>query len=260
MVLAALSSLTACAPRPVEHDERAPDPRDTRPAHVATREDAPPPAMDGARESVVRLADGIEVDRVRASVTIPARVAVTEGWIEQAACRAGTREHESLLVVAAPPSAVHAALLLAGFEPGHPGAVRLSGPGPDAVLERIPPAGDRLEVWVRGARGEVPLTAWMRDTAGRGPVAPHPWIFAGSRVRPNTRSMGPGEHYVADFTGSLVGVVTFGDETIAFEEARSGEAELDPPQWQARTEAMPASGTPVTIVVRRPPRDATPAP
>jgi hypothetical protein len=62
--------------------------------------------------------------------------------------------------------------------------------------------------------------------------------------------MGPGEHYVADRTGSIVGIVTFGDETIAFDEVLSDQAEVDAPQWQARTERMPAPGTRVELVIR----------
>ena len=42
------------------------------------------------------------------------------GWLEQVACAPATREHESLVVVNAKPSHIHAALLMAGFEPGTP--------------------------------------------------------------------------------------------------------------------------------------------
>jgi hypothetical protein len=62
--------------------------------------------------------------------------------------------------------------------------------------------------------------------------------------------MGPGEHYVADRTGSIVGIVTFGDETIACDEVISDKADVDAPQWQARTERMPEPGTRVRLVIR----------
>ena len=55
---------------------------------------------------------------------MPASIACNSGWLEQVACMVGTREHESLVVVEAKPSEVHAALLLLGLEPGTPKAGR----------------------------------------------------------------------------------------------------------------------------------------
>jgi hypothetical protein len=66
--------------------------------------------------------------------------------------------------------------------------------------------------------------------------------------------MGPGEHYVADRTGSIVGLVTFGDEVIAYDEVLSDKVDVDAPEWQANTPVMPAPGTRVQLVIR--PREA----
>jgi hypothetical protein len=76
--------------------------------------------------------------------------------------------------------------------------------------------------------------------------------------------MGPGEHYVADRTGSVVGIVTFGDETMACTSVLSDQAELDAPEWQANSERMPEPGTRVELLIRRtgdgaPAAEATPA-
>jgi hypothetical protein len=62
--------------------------------------------------------------------------------------------------------------------------------------------------------------------------------------------MGPGEHYVADRTGSIVGLVTFGDEVIAYDEVLSDKVDVDAPEWQANTAVMPAPGTRVQLVIR----------
>lgn len=256
MLWAVLLVAPSCGPHAPSSAPHTGDPAAaTAPAIGAA--DAPDASADETaarqddRSRIVKLGRGIEVDRSAGSVTLPARVAINEGWLEQAACSPNTREHESLLVVEAPPSSVHAALLLAGLQPGSPGAVRMIGQGDATSIERISPSGARVEIWVRRADGDLPLTAWMQDSEGNAPANPQPWVFAGSRIRPNTRSMGPGEHYVADYTGSLVGIVTLGDETIAFEEARSDQSEVEPQQWQARTQAMPAPGTPVLLVIRR---------
>lgn len=210
-----------------------------------------PAGPERTSASAVEVAPGVRVDRALREVRVDAHVACDRGWLEQAVCRAGTRDHESLLAIDAAPSSVHAGLLLLGLEPGVPGSWR-EAPGTPGGVERSAPKGPSVELWVRTAAGEVPLSSWIHDPVHGHAFAPHPWVFAGSRVRANTRSMGPGEHYVADRTGSVAGIVTFGDEVIAFSEVLPDRADVAAPEWQARTEAMPASGTAVQLVVRVP--------
>jgi hypothetical protein len=62
--------------------------------------------------------------------------------------------------------------------------------------------------------------------------------------------MGPGEHYVADQTGSIIGLVTFGDETVGFEQVLADQQDVQPLEWQVRTEHVPPPGTPVTLILR----------
>ena len=199
---------------------------------------------------IIQLAPGIAVDRTAGEVRVEAEVAADRGWLEQAVCKAGTREHESLLAVIVAPSSIHAALLLIGLEPGAPGQWRAAPDGSGAV-QRISPSGSPLELWVRTSAGDVPLSSWIHDPVHGHSFPVQPWVFAGSRVRSNTKSMGPGEHYVADRTGSVVGIVTFGDETIACTSVLSDQAELDAPEWQANSERMPEPGTRVELLIRR---------
>ena len=228
MAAALAASLAACA------GPASPGPSAGGPAPVPAR-----PLPVGA---------GIVVDRERREVVVDAEVACDRGWLEQAACRAGTREHESLLAIEVPPSTIHACLLLAGGVPGAPGSWKAGTDGTSVV--RVPPTGSRLELFVRLPSGDVPVSGWIHDPVGARAFPAHPWVFAGSRMRPNTPSMGPGEHYVADRTGSIVGIVTFGDETIACDEVLSDKADVDAPQWQARTDRMPEPGTRVQLVIR----------
>ena len=200
----------------------------------------------------IRLAPGIEVDLAHREVRIAAQAALDEGWLEQAVCLAGTREHESLLVIEAPPRLVHAAMLLIGLEPGRPGAWLLADDG--VTVRREPPTGDAIELLVEyeapdGSRRLEPLSAWV-ETADGGSLPPHPWRFAGSRLEPTKDG---GEIYAADFAGSIVGLVTFGDEVIAFEEVRSDRIEIEAAGFLVRRGAPPPPGTPTTLVVRRPP-------
>lgn len=199
------------------------------------------------------LVRGLVLDRERGELRIEARVATDRGFLEQLVCLAGTREHESLLSISVPPSLVHAGLLALGLEPGRPGRWTARS---DGRVSAEPPSGPGIEAFVRRVRGgrvtEVPLRSWT--VAPDGSAFEASLVFAGSQVLPNPPSLarirGPGEHYVADLTGSAVGLVTFGDEMIAPLEVRPDRADLSEPIWQARTERMPAPGTAVTLILR----------
>ena len=203
--------------------------------------------VDARTNVPVSLAGGMTIDRATREVRIEAEVACTQGWLEQAVCRAGTREHESLLVVNLPPSRVHAALLLLDMQPGRPGRWDMS---PDGVtVSRIAPEGDAVAAWVESGGVRVPLSSWIADPVRGRRFPEHPWVFAGSRMRSRPPERGGGEQYVADATGSVIGIVTFGDEVVAYREVLSDKVETDAPEWQAATERMPPPGTRVTLVL-----------
>jgi hypothetical protein len=207
-------------------------------------------ARSPSREAI-DLGKGLQVDRACGEVRIDAEVACDRGWLEQAVCAAGTRDHEALLAVRVPASRIHAALLLLGAGPGAPGRWEQAA---DGSVERIAPSGEALEILVRLQGRDRPLSDWVHDPVRGRPFPEQPWVFAGSRELADAGTARGLPSYAADRSGSVVGIVTFGDETIAFREVLSDRAEVDAPAWQARTGAMPAAGTPVTLVVRRAPR------
>lgn len=196
------------------------------------------------------------------SIEIAGRACLDAGYLEQVACAPNSREHESLVVITpAKPSQVHAALLLAGFTPGSPGRWTYE----NDTLATINPTGDALDVWVRytNSHGQIvehPVRDWIRGVAMPGqdasapPVRPlfpnTPWIFGGSAFAPNPKFMGPGEHYVADMTGSVVGLVTFGDEPIGFAHVSSDQEDMQAPEWEVNTDLIPPMDTPVTLILR----------
>ena len=207
---------------------------------------APAPAL------AVQPFRGITVRPHAGEVQIEAVACLDEGWLEQIACSPGTREHESLVVVEARPSDVHAALLLAGFQAGTPG--RWSDENETVSL--VPPQGDALRIFVRyrprGASTEIeePIGAWIADESGAPTFPDAPWVFGGSAIVPNPPWMEPGEHYVADMTGSIIGLVTFGDEVIGFKEVLPDQEAVEPPHWQVRSDHVPPVGTKVTLIIR----------
>jgi len=217
---------------------------------AAEAEPTPIASPEPSPQSVVRLAGGIEVDRAEGEVRVPATVASTRGWLEQVVCLVETREHESLLVVEVKPSQIHAALLLLGLEAGEPGRWRYE----NGQVEVDPSHGPEVVPLVRWREGETEQTTaladWIRGADGR--AFPAKWVFAGSHIRPNPPSWGAGEHYQADFSGSVVGLVTFGDETVAASTVISDETALESANWESWTERMPSEGTRATLILQLP--------
>ena len=207
---------------------------------------------DPAAPVVLRPFAGIAVRLDEATVEVQAWICLEAGWLEQVACSPNSREHESLVVVKAKPSEVHAALLLAGFEPGSPGTWSYV----DDALQFTQPTGDRLDVLVRyenavGDTIQEPISAWIQDHRGQHEFPDEPWVFGGSAFEKNLPWLGPGEHYVADMTGSIIGLVTFGDEVIGFSRVIADQEAVQPPVWEVRTDHVPPVGTEVTLILRR---------
>ena len=204
-----------------------------------------------AETLIIRPFPGVIVFPDLPAVEIEASSCLTSGWLEQIACSPNTREYEALLVVETRPQQIHASLLMAGFQPGSPGRWSWE----NDVLTFTPPTGDALDVLVRyadsdGATTEEPVRNWIADHLGQASFPVEPWVFAGSRFAPNTSHMGPGEHYVADVTGSIIGLVTFGDEVIGFSRVLADDSAVQKPEWEVATDHVPPLGTPVTLILR----------
>lgn len=172
-------------------------------------------------------------------------------WLEFIACSPNTKEHESLVVLPQRPSNIHAAMLLAGFESGQPGRWTFE----NEKFALIPPTGSKLRIAVRytDRSGKVitrPVCEWIQDHLGKHTFPCESWVFAGSIIAPNPKFMGDGEHYVADVTGSVIGLATFSDELIGYSTVISPESDVQAPEWVANNQLMPADGSKVTVIIR----------
>ncbi len=197
----------------------------------------------------VRLDREARVVEFDAIVPIDARTPDSKGrhpliYLEQIACIPDTREHESLVVTDAKPSHIHAALLLIGLEPGSP--AEWTTQNRETVLK--PPAGDKLRVEfiTVGDDGDdhvSPAASWVRHAGTNEPMPDQPFLFAGSKIveRPG------GAIYDADMSGTLIGLATFGTETIALSTVFSPEAAVDQPVWIADPVNTPPRGTHVRV-------------
>lgn len=171
-------------------------------------------------------------------------------YLEVVVCTPDTKEHEALVMTKALPSHVHAALLAIGLTPGRPGSWEVA----EGKLNTVPPEGDAVEVTfitkdAAGHEVESRPRDWIVNRAG-GPIlaadAPTPFVFAGSRMATREGRV----RYDADGTGTLVGLTTFGMETIAWREVLSHAADVTEPDWLADVRRVPKFGTAVTVRVR----------
>jgi hypothetical protein len=49
-----------------------------------------------------------------------------------------------------------------------------------------------------------------------------------------------------------VGLVTFGDEVISFEEVIPDRIDVAPAMWESWTDRIPVEGTPIELIIRHP--------
>ena len=254
----------------------------TPPESAGDRPDATP---SGLHEVFPHVRLDRDARLVEFDAVVPINAHATDGsvvFLEVIACRPDTKEHESLAMTRALASHVHAALLLLGLEPGSPGRWEWEG----TTVRAVPPAGPALRItlaWtdadgtehehnacdlvVRrdpnatdtpGGALEVADDRDAESTAGASPTtladtlrddfADTPFVFAGSRfvVREGR------EWYDADGAGLVIGLHTFGGETIALAHAMHHEAQIEEPEWIARADLLPIRGTPVVVRVRLP--------
>jgi len=255
------ATLTQTSPSPTndQHTQPPPSPADTlRTAFPAVR-------VDAANHFV-------EFD-----ASIPIDAHHPEGgivYLELVACSPDSREHESLVVTSAKPSHIHAALLLAGAEPGSPASWQIEN---DTIV-RVPPTGSKLTIkaiWTdpEGTTHTDPIESWVtsRDTNQSFTTE---WRFGGSRfvtintpipqpaTDPPNQSQPPTtpqEVYEADLAGTIIALTTFGSEVISATKVLSHVAAIDEPQWIANPSTIPPVSTDVTIrlILTNPPSDTS---
>jgi len=192
----------------------------------------------------------LKIDLNNKIVEIEGFSGINQGWLEQIICLAGTRTHESVLITEAKPSHIHAALLLIGLQPGRPGWWKIDPDDPAGTKWIVQPhKGSAVSITIAWTDAqeqlhEVPVREWVRDYHTHELLPPGPWIFAGSMMKADYTGV---TTYVADRSGSIAGLVTFGDELLGWNEILPDQAAVMAPEWEANTPAIPEPFTPVTI-------------
>lgn len=204
---------------------------------------------------------GITIDVDNKRVDISAKIALDEGLLELIACTSDTKEHESLVIIDAVPMHIHAALLLIGATNGHPARAEPANKEKTQWLH-LPPRGDPIAVSLvypdpedKDKTIERPISDFLqraeRDAAADaedvGKLEPasevfETFLFAGSVV---VKGQDGEQQYVADESGNVVSISTFGDELLCLP-ARISQ-ENNALVWSVDGKHLPKVGTKVTL-------------
>jgi hypothetical protein len=199
-------------------------------------------STENADKNIVYMTKERDVwlDKQKKQVVLKGKVAVREGNLEMLACPEQTKEYESVIALSAHKMEnVHAALLAAGAQPGHPAKF-------DTTFH--PPTGTQIEVTIRwtdkdGKHQEVRGQDWIRNLKTHKPLECS-WVFAGSRFieDPETHE----KHYAAN-DGDFISVVNFADSAIdlSFESPKDWSEHV----FEPFTEHIPPKGTEVEVVL-----------
>lgn len=174
---------------------------------------------------------GMKIMIKKGYVDVDAKVCLAEGLLELIACTKDSKEHESLIMVEPKAAHIHAALLLIGAVPGNP-AMRKEVETPDGPRwVDIPPRGQEIDVFLvfnnkEGKPEEHPISKFLirgeDDPYGPKSEEPekqenrafptHTFLFTGSHVFKDGES---DPVYLADESGDVISLSTFGDELLA---------------------------------------------
>lgn len=200
------------------------------------------PAADGFRPDPAwkPLGRDLWFDPEGRRLVIRAKVVLREGYLEHLLCLSRTKEHEAVLSTEASPRMIHAGLILAVGEPGHP--VRYQ---PEFQAPEGPPVAITAE-WKQGDElKRLDARELVKGAETGKPLGPH-WIFAGSITYkdPETDRV----LYAAD-GGDLITVANFAGSILDVPFAStSSDADLG---IVAFTENIPPLETPVTLYLEK---------
>ena len=195
---------------------------------------------------------GIKIDRVHRRVLLectscrpdrPGGASPPGMALEALAVSPNTREYEAAIVVKARPQRVHLAMLLCGYEPGHP----LSWD--DEAKKIIPATGDPLELFVQWTDPKTqkektaPVEDWMTATDPAKPMPHLAWIFTGSRRLEDGQ-------YLADIEGSVVSITNLPDAVIDL--AGRHVKDWEKLEFKLNKTVAPPDGTPCTLIIQPP--------
>ncbi|MCP4849348.1 MAG: hypothetical protein GY899_15520 [Verrucomicrobiaceae bacterium] len=227
---------------------------------VGWGEEQSPKLSPGAKDALRKLnLPGIRLNLEERCIDVEATVCLREGMLELVACTKGSKEHESILAIAARPMHIHTAMLLMGARPGTP-AMRKSLEGARAKWIPVDPAGDPVCVSLvfadsKGKKTEHAISKFILpvqpDVPGafsankKREVFPSRFLFAGSHLV--EAGSGP-KKYVCEQSGNVISISTFGDELLCLPGIHGHQN--NGLTWQVNPEELPEIGKKVILRLR----------
>jgi hypothetical protein len=204
-------------------------------------ESQPAPAKNEPPAKQVEVGKNVflEVQGSRRRVVVNAYVCLREcDHLEQLLCRKMTKEHEAILAADMDARKIHAALLLAGAEPG----------SPVQYQPYRPARGTRIKVLLRyqdgGKTVTVPAQKWMRNIKTNKDLE-YDWVFAGSHLTPHPE---PGQPPIYEAnSGDVICVANF--DVAMLDLPVKLPNDNDELQYGTRTARIPALGTAVQVLL-----------
>ena len=229
---------------------------------LAHADEAPaaPPAEDKPAAEKVEL-PGITIDVKNKRVDVEAKIALDDGLLELIACTTDTKEHESLVIIDAVPMHIHAALLLIGANNGHPAQAKPANEEKTQWIH-LPPRGDPITVSLvypdpedKDKTIERPISDFLKraerdsafeqdgqEEADDSAKVFKTFLFAGSVL---IDGEGDERRYLADQSGNVISISTFGDELLCLP-ARVTQ-ENSALVWTIENKHLPKVGTKVKL-------------
>jgi hypothetical protein len=208
-------------------------------------------------EKIRNIFPHITIDMENRCVDVEAVITLTDGFLELIACIKDTKEHESLIMVEAKPRHIHAALLLIGAKAGNPAERKPLDEQGSRWID-IPPRGQPMKVTLvytkeGGEKVERPIRDFIAPTDNRNglpvpegekEIFPDTFLFVGSINHGEGKEM----KYLADDSGHVLSISTFGDELLSLPGILAQDnGSLS---WCAKPETVPQVGTKVILRIR----------
>lgn len=195
---------------------------------------------EGAKRMLDPKKGRLWVHPQKKEVILDGYVALDKGPLELFACTSGTKEHEAVIAVYSPARYVHAALLAAGANPGHP---------VQHTPQYTPALGQRIEIQLQWKDDKANLKTanakeWVRYFESKKPLTSD-WVFAGSGWW--TDDVTKRQYYMAD-SGDVICVSNFTSAMLDLPIESSAEnANLAFEAWEGK---VPPRYTPVRLVLK----------
>ncbi|HEX4083945.1 MAG TPA: YdjY domain-containing protein [Chthoniobacteraceae bacterium] len=185
---------------------------------------------------------GIQIDKVKRTITFPAEINMTEGLLEYLLVNDMGKTHESLLSTKIQPYDIQVAMLLLGIKPAANANAQPPAQLNRAYLQNAPQlAGDKIDIHISWQDGQgqhlVRAEDLIWNLKRNAVMTPGPWIYNGSEMYEG--------RFLAQVDGSIGALVR--DSAALLNNPRPGND--DDQIWQPYAKVTPKVGTAVDVTI-----------